>query len=529
MKIEYDLLNDPILSIRVDGGPVTKVTLPKVLEHLSHERDVSFLRERWHHRLSNHITFALLGMVILERSGQQNVAQNESFWRKGCDQLANGERSAWALYCDDPTKPAYGQPPMRAKIKNQEDEETGKKIVTPDGLDVITTSNGHGTQDKLMSNPEPEDWFYAINSMQNQIGMASYRYPASSRGRSSRIRIECTNDMTTGGQFAHSVRVGLREDVFEHLLATYGYREKGTVLTWLPDISEREIPASELHPYFLDFARWVRIHKEADRLYAWMQVTEPVRLEVRSATGDPWAPTEVTNIQSKEATPPLTMSVTERNKDGFTYRFISEAVFGTPFQAEKAKKKSFAINPMVDKGIDASKPCYLLLQGIIRDSKKSGVSFGYHERVVQIGGPWPGIISSNEDMIREHVLGQIVAVRNGRQVLEETLLKMFRSAGNPQTRRLEMRNWFADALRTFEETIDEHFFEALFKRDPTSTDFRAWTNFVFETVVKSANKAASRGVKQASAQVNANNTLLQGGLKILGLENIEENLLPITH
>ena len=70
----------------------------------------------------------------------------------------------WRLVVDDRSKPAFLQPPV------PKDVTLNKDVATPDALDLLITARNHDLKQAIARRADPEDWIFALVSLQTGEG-----------------------------------------------------------------------------------------------------------------------------------------------------------------------------------------------------------------------------------------------------------------------------------------------------------------------------------------------------------------------
>lgn len=76
--------------------------------------------------------------------------------------LSGGEAGPWALSGPD-DKPAFMQPPAPKGLN-------WTPVATPDALDLLITSRNHDLKQQIARHAEPQDWVFALVSLQTSEG-----------------------------------------------------------------------------------------------------------------------------------------------------------------------------------------------------------------------------------------------------------------------------------------------------------------------------------------------------------------------
>jgi CRISPR system Cascade subunit CasA len=242
-----------------------------------------------------------------------------------------------------------------------------RRIDTPDGLDMLVTSKNHDLKRERMWNCEPEDWLYALISLQTQEGImggGKYGISRMNGGFGSRCMI--------GIDYAGDPCFRFRRDVAKLRSlpngrgAPQGFRRDRISLVWLePWDGAAQIAFADLHPLYVEICRRVRLRNENDRIHALETVSSKARIacpdDLKGNTGDPWTPV---SVEGKA------FSV---SRVGFSYRRVCELLdsekFRLPVLAQACSE-------------DRKDGMAFVAQAVCRGQGKTE---GYHERRLALG------------------------------------------------------------------------------------------------------------------------------------------------
>ncbi len=357
---------DPLLRVLTAQGPA-RLSLPGLLAALGADRVESLPGLQRHQEDAFHIFLCYLAAAALVRQGRTDPAQPESFWQAGLLALAGGEDDAWRLLVEDPTQPAFFQPPSpnpdafsRFRLKAR----------TPDGLEVLNTAKNHDLKSERADSSSPEQWVYALVTLQTTagfFGQGNYGISRMNGGFGSRPCVALRHACTPGGLFLEETRKLL--DAYAGLLAgSWGYRAEGLVLTWLPpwDGVSGLAPAA-LHPFFIEVCRKVRLAVRDGRLAALSQATRGPRVlakELHGVMGDPWIPVTV-----REEPTALTVAAT-----GLTPRLLRDLLF----------EEGYSLQPMQRPAAARSAQEYRMYASVL--VRGQGTTEGFHQASVPVPG-----------------------------------------------------------------------------------------------------------------------------------------------
>ena len=164
--ISFNFLNDAIIRAQLASGEIKSLSLPALYASLMRDEIESFPALRPHQRHVWHAFLVQVGALVLFGAGETEPGADETRWRE----LIRGLTAKW--HDDSPwclvaplDRPALLQPPV------PEGSLTGfNTIATPDELDMLITSKNHDLKSSVASRGQPEDWFFALLSLQPRKG-----------------------------------------------------------------------------------------------------------------------------------------------------------------------------------------------------------------------------------------------------------------------------------------------------------------------------------------------------------------------
>jgi CRISPR system Cascade subunit CasA len=343
-----NLLTDPVFRVETPAGP-QGMSLPALLTALGEDRVESLPGLQRHQEDAFHIFLCYLAGAVLAREGRDQPVQDEAFWRDGIRRLtAREDDCAWTLVVEDVTKPAFMQPPLTSQSLYARFNHKDPKARTPDELDLLATAKNHDLKQARSALPEPEDWAYALVSLQTCTcyeGAGNYGI-ARINGTSARPCVQIVYSEGAAQRWRTDVArlLGYRGA----LLDRYSYCATGTALTWTaPWDLESSIALDTLDPFFIEISRAIRLVKTDAGIEARGASSKPrvlakaVRDEFKGNLGDPWTPI---NRESGGAA--------VLGKRGFTPKLLHDLVFAeidseSPFQACMFQKAELGRAPPV--------------------------------------------------------------------------------------------------------------------------------------------------------------------------------------
>lgn len=292
-----NLLLEPLFRVRLPGQTTT-VSLPELLALLGEDRVESLPGLQRHQEDAFHIFLCYLAGAVLDRQDEAEPKQNADFWLDGIRALTHAEGcnndDAWTLVVEDPTRPAFLQPP--APNRAVFDRDYKPKAATPDALDVLQTAKNHDVKATRGDRQEAEAWCYALLTLQSQIGFLGAGNQGIARmngGFGSRPCVAWQQHRRPGARWLRDVPVLLAQR--KTLLAEpHPYRADGKVLLWIPAWDgQAGLSLAALDPFFLEIARRIRLVAAGSGCRALAATASATRISAKDQKGnlgDPWTP-----------------------------------------------------------------------------------------------------------------------------------------------------------------------------------------------------------------------------------------------
>ncbi len=439
----------PLIRAMKTDGTVAALTLPGVLAWMVRDQVTSFPALRAHQRHAWHSFLVLLAANALHRSGLVEPPDDEMRW---CDLLRgltpdDGDDAPWCLVAP-PNRPALLQPPIPsgalAELKNV--------IATPDALDMLVTAKNHDLKQAVMVSAQPDDWLFALLTLQTMegfLGAGNYGISRMNGGFANRAALGIA---PRGGPGAH-----LRRDL-SRLLAlrgklrgAIGYAaEDGLALVWLqPWDGNASLRQDALDEWYIEICRRVRLTLHEGVLGARTGGSKVLRiLPIEGGvTGDPWSP-----IVVEKAGTAKSLTVDAR---GFGYRRMVDIMF-----ADNGVLPAPLQQPDIS---DEPSGLLLVARALVRGQGKTE---GYHERRVPLSkrgtrrGPGQGAATdpaaeAARDRVR--LAGEVQD-----RVLKPALLSLFQNGPEQiDFHDKDSKRKAETFLRQFDALVDPTFFEDL--------------------------------------------------------------------
>ena len=297
----HHVLDEPLLRVTQRAHSMSSsslVTLPQALALIWQDALLSWDSIQPHQEQPWHCFLAQLGALAYQRMAWSQWPDSPEPWRQALLALTDGSEDAWCLVVPDLRKPALLQPP--APEGSLDAAGYLKNIFhSPEQIDVLITAKNLDVKIQRASHATPEQWLYALVSVQTQegfLGNGNYGISRMNGGFGSRPMTTLTPSLEPGPW--------LRRDMT--LLASHTpARPHGHALLWIlpwDGSKESAIPLHQCHTYVIEICRRLRLGVDpspdprplTQDLIAYRTTTKAARLDVPAETtgltDDPWAP-----------------------------------------------------------------------------------------------------------------------------------------------------------------------------------------------------------------------------------------------
>lgn len=431
-----NLLDTPVISTQS-----VRHSLPGLLAALSRHEVEAYPALRPHQRPAWHMFLVQLGALALLGGGLDTPPEDAAAWRDLLLDLTKGDATAWALVGPE-DRAAFLQPAAPGGTKDWH------RVETPDALDMIITSKNHDLKQTVARRAAPEDWLFALVSLQTMEGYGGAGNQGIARmngGSSSRPMLGFAPAQADGG--GPDPSSWWRRDVLRLLDIRragegliYGTAGGPALLWTLPWPEGGKLRLNELDPWFIEICRRIRLVEEGGRLVALRTTSKEARIDTGNAkgvTGDPWTPVSMENVPKS-----LTLG------DGdFTYRRLSDLLFEGGWRRP----------PLADPG-EGEAAGVIVAEAFARGNSKTE---GFKSRIVPVPG-WarrrfgqPGFGVLAKEQIAEIAIFD-TALRNG--------LALVAAGGSREKLGKDHYARARDARDDFDRAADSLFFEALWAR-----------------------------------------------------------------
>ena len=331
--MKTNLLTEPL--IQTDQG---MQSLPGLLAAMARGEVASFPALRPHQRPAWHMFLVQLSTLALSELGATDLPDDEQGWRAALRSLTTDfpDDAPWHLVVGNRAKPAFLQPPDPGGLKWHD-------VATPDALDMLITSRNHDLKREIAHDAAPQDWIFALVSLQTMEGFGgagNYGIARMNGGSSSRVMIALAPAIDGGRVIDPSG--WWRRDV--QLLLSRRDGITGKALLWcLPWPEGQQLDLAGLDPLFIEVCRRVRLAETGGGLRAERTTSRAARIAAKEAKGvtqDPWAPVHLGEAK--------TLTLGERD---WTYGLLTELFYSgnwqIPLLAKEAASEKFAAMVLV--------------------------------------------------------------------------------------------------------------------------------------------------------------------------------------
>ncbi|MBK1734173.1 type I-E CRISPR-associated protein Cse1/CasA [Halorhodospira abdelmalekii] len=442
MPLSLSMLDEPLVGARLASDRSHMLfTLPALFAALSEDRVLDFPALRPHQRHPWHAFLVQLAAIALHQAGHRQPFSDAAEWKAALLALTpeDPDGAAWCLV-SPPDRPALLQAPVPegslTAWKNQ--------LQAPDELDMLVTSKNHDLKAARMRQAAPEDWLFALISLQTQegfLGAGNYGISRMNGGFASRPALGAVPLGGWGRRWARDLSRLL--DSRAEIVRVMELRDQGGIaLVWLSPWSGNESLAfSALDPFYIEICRRVRLTATPSGLVALATGSKVARIESKSRngiTGDPWMPIDLSAGKA--------LTITAK---GFDYKLAADLLFN------KQKYRPSIAQALAAE--DGQQGIVVLAQGVTRGQGKTE---GYHERRIPLSPKVRRFMSEQQtDTLAKIAAERVSAISKIRGVLWTALATLFENG--------EAKEKFSDSAKDkanlfskrFEQDEDRRFFD----------------------------------------------------------------------
>ena len=480
----------PVVRVVLGTGRRQTLTIPGIFAALLRDEVESFPALRPHQRHAWHAFLVQVGALALHGAGMKDPPQEEEAWAALLRGLTPDypDDEPWSLVAL-PHRPALLQPPLPSgnlgELKNL--------VATPDALDMLVTSKNHDLKAEVMVEAGPDDWLFALVTLQTMegfLGAGNYGISRMNGGFANRPALGIVPPGGLGDHVRRDISrlLALRDGLAE----AHGFAMSGGLgLLWLkPWDGATSLRSSELDPYYVEICRRVRLVDTNGRLSARAGGSKAQRVVPipGGVTGDPWAPT----VAEKDGT----RKVFTADASGFGYRRMVRLMF---------RQDGVSMSPLqIIVPDDADVGLVLLARALTRGQGKTE---GLHERRVMMSKRVKRGMAGTRDADRFAGAARdrvTIAGELQNRVLKPALLALFENGPD----KIDYKDDGADRrassfLRRFDEHVDETFFPRLWDEFEDGADQHAiraaWVAGLVafaRALIEDADRGASKALKR---------------------------------
>lgn len=351
-----DLLRKPLIQ-----ADASWYSLPGLLAAMARGKVQGFPALRPHQRPAWHMFLVQLSVMALDATGRRDLPQDEVDWRAALRALTPGfpDDEPWLLIGTDRTHPAFLQPADPGGLK-------WSGVATPDALDMLITSRNHDVKREIARQAAPQDWVFALVSLQTMEGFGgagNYGIARMNGGSSSRVMLGLAP--ARPGSALIDLSAWWARDVTCLLEGRGGIG--GKTLIWQDPWPEGQVlDLTSLDPLFIEVCRRIRLTGHDDRITAERSTSNAARIagkEAKGNIGDPWAPVHLSEGKS------LTLG-----DQDWSHELLFKLLFRSP--------PEWAVPPLAQRQASEAKgPMLLLAEAFARGNSKTD---GFKSRIVPV-------------------------------------------------------------------------------------------------------------------------------------------------
>lgn len=392
-----------------------------------------------------------LAGLALHHAGRCDIPEDERDWARHLRTLTAefSEDEPWRLVVDDWSKPAFMQPPVPEGVRLE------NVIPSPDALDLLITSRNHDLKQAIASHGRPEDWVFALVSLQTGEGYGGSGNQGVARmngGSSSRPMLTLAplpgpagTSITprAGAWFRRDVRVLVetRDDILGDSAFDYPDTD-GLGLIWLaPWPEEQQLQTRDLDILFIEVCRRVRLLTSDGRIAGRKGTSKATRINakhLKGALGDPYAPVHKSENKS------FTLSGGDFDYRTLTNLFLS----GEWVRPLLANPASFEAD---------GRTLALVASALARGNSKTE---GFRSRTIPIGGKVLRALGPKREELHQLAEAQVTVIADFDKALGYALA-LAAAGGEREKMKKELYAFTHAARARLDRYADEIFFEHL--------------------------------------------------------------------
>lgn len=440
--LRHSLLDEALIRWRCAArGDLHRSSLPDLFAAMARDEVRDFPALRAHQRHPWHAFLVQLAAIALHRADLAHPWGDAADWRAALLALTpdDAERAAWCLVAP-PDRPAL----LQAPVPGERVEDWKNLLRAADELDMLVTSKNHDLKAARARRAEPDDWLFALVSLQTQegfLGAGNYGISRMNGGFASRPGVGVAPVGHWGARWNADVRTLLAQRSV--IAEQQGLAEEGGhALLWLlPWAGVDSLAMQALDPLYIEVCRRVRLADAGGALQARVTGSKAARVASKDRngiTGDPWTPVDAAEGKA------LTVSAM-----GFEYKLMAELLTGARFTQGAAWRLD---------GWPEGADLQVVAQATVRGQGKTE---GYHERRVPISPKLRRRLAGPQRVaVATMAKRRIAAIADLRKLLWSALVILFAN-GDGGDRNDSISEKAGRFARPFEQGEDARFFDDL--------------------------------------------------------------------
>lgn len=500
--LRFNLLDEPLIRWRRHpDGALQRSSLPELLAALVRDTVRDFPALRPHQRHPWHAFLCQLAAITLHAAERDEPFDNAADWRRALLALTpeHPDGAAWCLVAP-PDRPAL----LQAPVPGGTVATWGESMQSPDSLDMLVTSKNHDLKATRAWRADPDDWLFALLSLQTQegsLGAGNYGISRMNGGFASRPGVGVQPVGLWGASWQRDALLWLVER--QPIAADHGLdADSGIALLWLlPWDGTDSLATARLDPCYIELCRRVRLATNAAGVLnvrcTGSKASRIASKGLNGVTGDVWMPVELAAAKA------LTITA-----EGFHYRLVADLLLGSKYRPALAQRLAAA---------EGSQPWVWLARGVVRGQGKTE---GFHERRVPLSPRMRFMMARNEHCVLAAIANErIEAIGAIRTLLWHSLLQLLNNGATGQDARDPVKDKASRMARKFEREEDARFFTDL-NGEVEATDAPAerlhWLIGLADRAEAHLTAAFDAGPRSAMRRYRARSTALsrfRGGLR----------------
>lgn len=232
-ELQFCLLTEPLIRYRrASDGKTVRANLPELFVALAADEVRDYPALRPHQRHPWHAFLVQLAAIALHKAERTAVFETTQEWREALLALTpdDPDGAAWCLV-SPPNRPAL----LQAAVVGGSISDWKSEAFAADEIDMLVTSKNHDLKGSRARRSEPEDWLFALLSLQTQegfLGAGNYGISRMNGGFASKPGVGVAAVGFPGGRWMRDVTALLRNR--DRTVEAHGLQgDDGLALVWL--------------------------------------------------------------------------------------------------------------------------------------------------------------------------------------------------------------------------------------------------------------------------------------------------------